>query len=113
MATDFDLMTEAARVLAWQTASRVDLIGHQLRGVAGWCIDCHPRARVAMLPVLWDTVLARAEAERVSPMLMHLRRNEWVCTALSCFFTDDRGTGFDDTHTLRLRDWWLFHGDAP
>jgi hypothetical protein len=111
MATDIELMIEAARLLAHETASPVDLVGHQLRGVAGWCIDCHPRPRAAMLPLLWGTVLARAEAERAFPMLMHLRRNEWVCTALNCF-TDDPGTGFDNTATMRPRDWWLFHGEA-
>ncbi|MDD2920229.1 hypothetical protein [Rhodoferax sp.] len=111
MKNDPERLAEAARVLACHCFSQVSIEGNRMAGIANWHIVCEPRiVRKSMLPVLWADLLEKAEAAQQWPMLMHIRCGDWACTSLNPWF-DDWGTGFENTITQPIRDWWLFQGE--
>ncbi len=108
---DLEQMSEAARILACRCFCDVRIEGQRMAGIPSWYIICVPRTiRKSMLPVLWPDVVKQAEIEQQWPMLMHIRCGDWACTGLNMWF-DDWGKGFDNTTTMTIADWWLFHGE--
>lgn len=105
-----ELMIEAASVLTYHCSCQVSATGDQLTGIPNWHIVCAPRiVRHSTLHELWADIEAQAVTKQQRPMLMHLRRSDWACTSMNPFF-DDLGSGFDNTVTQSVIDWWLFKG---
>lgn len=106
-----ELILEAARVLGCYCFCQVSIEGNQITGIPNWHVMCAPGVvRKSMMPVLWADVVTQAEAIQQWPMMMHLRKGDWACTSLNPWF-DEWGTGFDNTMTQPVPDWWLLHGE--
>lgn len=107
-----ELIFDAARVVGCYCFCHVSIEGNRIAGIPNWHVMCAPGVvRKSTMPVLWADVVAQAETGQQWPMMMHWLKGRWACTSLNMWF-DDWGTGFDNTITCPVPDWWLLHGEG-